>query len=83
MPNGSGVGLRMRSKQAFDILQVFGPPSYGLHDEQILDTRQAYAQASDFVNFAVIDRLSLEQQPTKCDVDVDPGLYMPQQKDAA
>ena len=55
----------MRSQQAFDVLQVFGPPSNGLHDEQILYTRQAYAQAADVVNLAVVDRRLLEQQPAK------------------
>jgi len=35
------------------------------------------------VNPAVINRRSLKQQPAKCDVDVDPGLYVPQQKDPA
>lgn len=35
------------------------------------------------MNLAVVDRRLLEQQPAKCNVDVDPGLYMSHQKDAA
>src|SRR5258708_21005134 len=73
----------MRSQQAFDVLQVFGPPSNGLHDEQILYTRQAYAQVADVVNLAVADRRLLEQQSAKNNIDVDPGLYMSHQKHAA
>src|ERR1700737_3665674 len=67
---------------AFDVLQVFGPPSNGLHDEQILYPRQAYAQAADVVNLAVVDRRLLERQPSKCNVDVDPGPHVSLQKAA-
>src|SRR5258708_33600137 len=50
LPNGNNVCLRVSSKQALDVLHVFGPASNGLHDEQILDTRQTHAQAANIVN---------------------------------
>ena len=39
LPNGSDVGLGMRGKQAFDVLEILGPPGNGLHNEQVFDAR--------------------------------------------
>src|SRR5258708_14661488 len=74
LTNGENVCLGMRSKQAFDVLQVLWPASNGLHDEQIFNTRQTHAQAANIVNLAVRDRRLFERQTPKCNVDVDSGF---------
>src|SRR5258706_15598920 len=61
LPDGGDVGLGMRSKQAFDVLQVLRPASNGLHDEQILNTWQTHAHAANIVNLAVLDRRLFER----------------------